>query len=212
MRYLRENPDVVLERLREHIQLVAVSVLVAIAVGIPLGIMVTRVRWLQSPVLIAAGVLYTVPSLALFAILIPYTGIGVPTATVALVLYSLLVIIRNTVAGIDGVPPMTVDAARGMGMTGVQRLTLVDLPLALPVIMTGVRLATVATIGTATVAAAIGAGGLGRLIFDGMDRRDPDRIAAGAVPAAALALLADWGLGRVGRALQRGGSPRAEGK
>ena len=210
MNYLRENPDVVLARLGEHVQLVAVSVVVAILVGIPLGILVARVRWLQAPVLVTAGILYTVPSLALFAILIPYTGIGVPTATVALVLYSLLVIVRNTVAGIDGVSPMAVDAARGMGMTGSQRLRLVDLPLALPVILAGVRLATVATVGTATVAAAIGAGGLGRLIFDGLDRRDPDRIAAGAVPAAALALLADWGLGRFGHLLQRGGQAAAE--
>lgn len=204
MDYLRENPDVVLERLAEHVRLVGISVVLAILIGIPLGIFVTKVRRLQVPVLVTAGILYTVPSLALFALLIPYTGIGLPTATVALVLYSLLVIVRNTVAGIDSVPPMAVDAARGMGMTGAQRLRLVDPPLALPVILAGVRLATVATVGTATVAAAIGAGGLGRLIFDGLDRRDPDRIAAGAIPAAALALLADWGLGWLGRALQRG--------
>jgi len=203
--YLRENPDVVLERLGEHVQLVAISVAIGILIGVPLGVFITRVRWLQGPVLVTTGVLYTVPSLALFAILIPYTGIGLRTAIVALVLYSLLVIVRNTVAGIDGVSPMTTDAARGMGMTGAQRLRLVDLPLALPVIMAGVRLATVATVGTATVAAAVGAGGLGRLIFDGMDRRDLDRIAAGALPAAALALVADWALGQLGRALQRGG-------
>lgn len=204
MEYLRENPDLVLERFREHVQLVAVSVFLAILIGIPLGIFVTRVRWLQRPVILAAGILYTVPSLALFAILIPYTGIGAPTATVALVIYSLLVIVRNTVAGIDGVSPMTLDAARGMGMTATQRLAFVDLPLALPVIVTGVRLATVATVGTATVAAAIGAGGLGRLIFDGMDRRDPDRIIAGALPAVVLALVADFGLGWLGRAVRRG--------
>lgn len=212
MRFLRENPDQVLQRLGEHVQIVALSVAAAILIGIPLGVFVTRARWLQGPVILTTGVLYTVPSLALFALLIPYTGIGRPTAVVALVVYSLLVIVRNTVAGIDGVPPVTLDAARGMGMTGPQRLRLVELPLALPVILAGVRLATVATVGTATIAAAIGAGGLGRLIFDGMDRLDSDRIAAGAVPAAGLALLADWGLGRIGRILQPGRRSVAEGE
>lgn len=212
MRFLRENPDQVLQRLGEHVQIVALSVAAAILIGIPLGVFVTRARWLQGPVILTTGVLYTVPSLALFALLIPYTGIGRPTAVVALVVYSLLVIVRNTVAGIDGVSPMALDAARGMGMTGPQRLRLVELPLALPVILAGVRLATVATVGTATIAAAIGAGGLGRLIFDGMDRLDSDRIAAGAVPAAGLALLADWGLGRIGRVLQPGRRSVAEGE
>lgn len=212
MRFLRENPDEVLLRFGEHVQLVAVTVALGILIGVPLGILVTKVRWLQRPVLLATGVLYTVPSLALFAVLIPYTGIGRGTAVVALVVYSLLVIVRNTVAGIEGVAPLTLDAARGMGMTGGQRLRLVELPLALPVILAGVRLATVATIGTATIAAAIGAGGLGRIIFDGMDRLDSDRIAAGAVPAAALALLADWSLGRLGRAFWHGGESASGGE
>nr|MBA3416566.1 ABC transporter permease [Chloroflexia bacterium] len=134
MWYLIENPDRVLELTAEHVRIVGISVLLAALIGIPAGVVVTRLRWLEGPVINSSGVLYTVPSLALFAILIPYTGLGASTAIVALVLYSLLAIVRNTVTGIDGVPPAAIDAARGMGMTGRQRLFLVELPLALPVI------------------------------------------------------------------------------
>jgi len=207
MAYLRDNPDRVLELTQQHVQLVAVSILVAMLIGIPLGILITRLRWLEGPVVGTTGVLYTLPSLALFAILIPYTGLGRTTVIVALILYSLLAIVRNTVAGIDGVPPATIDAARGMGMTGTQRLVMVELPLALPVILAGVRLATVAAVGIATVGALLGAGGLGRLIFDGIRSistpRGVDRVVAGALVASALALVADWSLAWLGNALRR---------
>jgi len=203
MRYLTEHPDRVLELTGQHIRLVATTMLLAMLIGIPIGILITRVRWLEGPVIGTTGVLYTVPSLALFAILVPYTGLGGTTVTIALVMYSLLAIVRNTVAGIDDVPPATLDAARGMGMTGAQRLLLVELPLALPVIVAGVRVATVAAIGIATIAALLGAGGLGRLIFDGISRLDTDRIVAGAMVASALALAADVGLARLGDALRR---------
>lgn len=209
MRYLLEQPDRVLELTGQHVRMVGITVLIATLIGVPLGVLITRARWLEGPVINAAGVLYTVPSLALFALLIPYTGLGASTAIFALVLYSLLAIVRNTVAGIDGVPPATLDAARGMGMTGRQRLVLVELPLALPVILAGVRLATVATIGIATVAAAIGAGGLGRLIFDGIGRLDSDRIVAGAMVASLMALIADGGLALLGHALRRDARPGA---
>jgi osmoprotectant transport system permease protein len=203
MRYLVEHPERVLQLTADHVRIVGISILVAAVIGIPIGIVVTRLRWLEGPILTSSGVLYTVPSLALFAILIPYTGLGASTAIVALVLYSLLAIVRNTVAGIDGVPPAALDAARGMGMTGRQRLVLVELPLALPVILAGVRLATVAAIGIATIAAVIGAGGLGRLIFDGIRLIDPEPIVAGTVVASALALSADWALARLGIVLRR---------
>lgn len=203
MRYIFEHPDRMLELTQEHIQLVGISVLAAMAIGIPLGILVTRLRWLEGSVMGVTGVLYTVPSLALFSILMPYTGLGATTVIVALVLYSLLAIVRNTVAGIDDVPPATLDAARGMGMTGSQRLFLVELPLALPVILAGIRLATVAAIGIATVGALLGAGGLGRLIFEGISRVNSERIVAGAISASALALLADWALARLGDILRR---------
>jgi osmoprotectant transport system permease protein len=203
MRYIFEHPDRMLELTQEHIQLVGISVLVAMAIGIPLGILITRLRWLEGSVIGVTGVLYTVPSLALFSILMPYTGLGATTVIVALVLYSLLAIVRNTVAGIDDVPPATLDAARGMGMTGSQQLFLVELPLALPVILAGIRLATVAAIGIATVGALLGAGGLGLLIFEGISRVNTERIVAGAIGASALALLADWALGRLGDVLRR---------
>lgn len=203
MNYILENPDRVLRLTGEHVRLTVVSVVVAMLIGIPAGILITRRRWLEGPVISTTGVLYTVPSLALFSLLLPYTGLGGTTAIIALVLYSLLAIVRNTVAGIDGVPPAMLDAARGMGMTGRQRLQLVELPLALPIIMAGVRLATVSTVGIATVAAAIGAGGLGRLIFDGISRRDADRVIAGALVTSVLALTADWGLAVLGNLLRR---------
>ena len=203
MQYLRDNPDRVLELTEQHVRLVASSILIAMLIGIPIGILVTRVRWLETPVIGAFGMLYTVPSLALFVILLRYTGIGQTTVIVALVLYSLLAIVRNTIAGLDSVPPAMIDAAQGMGMTGLQRLFWVELPLALPVIMAGVRLATVAAVGIATIGAVIGAGGLGRLIFDGMRSLDTDRIIAGALVASLLALAADWGLAALGNLLRR---------
>ena len=192
MFYLFEQPERVLELTLEHVRLVGISVLAATLIGVPVGILCTRIRWLESPILNLTGILYTIPSLALFAILIPYTGLGTSTATIALALYSLLAIIRNTVAGIDDVPRATLDAARGMGMTGRQRLVLVELPLALPVIFAGIRVATVAAIGIAVIAAVIGAGGLGRLVFDGLQRLDPDQVLAGAIMATLLALVSDW--------------------
>lgn len=207
MEYLMENPDRVLELTRQHVELVVISILLAMLIGIPVGILVTRIRVLEGPVIGSTGVFYTVPSLALFAIMIPYTGLGRTTVIIALALYSLLAIIRNTVAGIDGVPRATLDAARGMGMTGRQRLFTIELPLALPVILAGVRVATVAAVGIATIGAVFGAGGLGRLIFDGMRTLNTDRILAGAVVASLLALLADWGLAWLGDALRRDVGP-----
>ncbi len=210
MQYLIENPVRVLELTLDHIRIVGLSVLVATLIGIPLGVLCTRVRWLESPILNLSGILYTVPSIAFFAILIPYTGLGARTAITALALYSLLAIIRNTIAGIDGVQPAMLDAARGMGMTGRQRLVLVELPLALPVIVAGVRVATVAGIGIAVIAAVIGAGGIGRLVFDGIRLRDSDIIVAGAVMATVLALAADWGFARIAKVLRRDLRPSME--
>lgn len=197
MQYLFENPERVLELTLEHLQLVFTAILIATAIGIPLGILISRVKWLALPVLNISGVLYTVPSLAFFAILIPYTGIGKTTAITALAVYSLLAIVRNTAAGMNEVPAATVEAARGMGMGQWQRLRMVELPLALPYIFAGIRLATVAGIGIAAIAAVIGGGGLGRLIFDGIRTIDTNRIVAGAVMSILLALLAEYGFGRL---------------
>lgn len=203
MQYLLDNPEKVLNLTWDHIQLVGMAILIAGAIGIPLGIMIHYVRWLQLPVLNVSGVLYTVPSLAFFAILIPYTGIGKTTAITALAVYSLLAIVRNTAAGMDEVDRATKDAADGMGMTRLQRLQMVEIPLALPFILTGIRIATVAGIGIGAIAAVIGAGGLGRLIFDGIRTVDANRVLAGAIMSILLALIADFGIGRLALVFRR---------
>lgn len=191
----------VLLLLRQHVYLVAVSTGVALALGLPLGVLVTRRPAWRRPVLGLANVFQTVPSLALFGLLIPVFGIGAWTAITALVVYALLPIVRNTYAGITGVDPAVRDAGRGMGMTDGELLRLVELPLAAGVILAGVRVATVVSVGIATIAAAIGAGGLGVYIFRGVASVDDTLILAGAVPAALLALLADGLLGLAERKL-----------
>jgi osmoprotectant transport system permease protein len=203
MSFLLANPAAVAVLAWQHVQITAAAVLLAAVMGVPLGILIHRVGLLAVPVLSVAGVLYTIPSLALFALLIPLMGLGVRPAITALVLYSLLVVIRNTAAGLRSVPEEVVDAARGIGMSGLQRLWHVELPLALPVIMAGIRVAAVMDIGIAAVAAYIGAGGLGELIFRGLATLDMDRLLTGTVAVAALALAADWGLTRVEMMLRR---------
>ncbi|MDR0569785.1 MAG: ABC transporter permease [Clostridiales Family XIII bacterium] len=187
-------PDL-LQALLQHVQLVIVSMLIAAAVGIPLGVLITRARSLEAPVLGVAGILQTIPSLALLGFMIPLFGIGIKTAIAALFLYSLLPIIRNTVTGINNVDAATLEAARGMGMTDSQILLKVQFPLALNVIMAGIRTATVINVGTATLAAFIGGGGLGDFIFIGISRNIDALVLIGAVPAALLALLFDRLLG-----------------
>ena len=192
----------VLQLTAEHLVLVGLSTSGAVLIGIPLGVSLARnPRWRQ-PVLGFVNVIQTIPSLALFAILIPLPvigGIGTSTALIALVLYSLLPVVSNTVAGLIGIDPAVREAAVAMGMTDRQLLWKVELPLALGVILTGVRVATVIGVGLATIAAAIGAGGLGMFIFRGLAMLDTRLILAGAIPAAAMALAADLILGRIER-------------
>jgi len=188
----------ILDLTAEHTVLVLAAMAIALAIGIPLGILLTRRSELRAWVLGFANVMQTVPSLALFGFLIPIPfigGIGKRTAIVALVLYALLPILRNTLVGILGVDPAVRESAIAMGMTGRQLLWQVELPLAARTILAGVRVATVTTIGTATIAAAIGGGGLGVFIFRGIATVDTTQILAGAVPAAILALISDGGLG-----------------
>ena len=194
----------ILDLTGEHLVLVLVSLSIASALGIPAGIWLTRKEAWRLPVLGFVSVLQTVPSLALFGFLIPIPllgGIGKGTAIVALVLYALLPIVRNTLTGILGVDAAVVESAVAMGMTARQRLYRVELPLAAPTIFAGVRVAAVTTVGTATIAAAIGGGGLGVFIFRGLASVDTGQILAGAVPAALLALAADGGLGWIERRL-----------
>jgi osmoprotectant transport system permease protein len=198
----REIMDLTLE----HLVLVGMSMGIAVAVAIPAGILLTRRAPLQRWVLGFANVMQTVPSLALFGVLIPLPfigGIGKHTAIIALVLYALLPILRNTLTGILGVDPAVRESAVAMGMTGRQLLWDVELPLAARTILAGVRVAAVTTIGTATIAAAIGGGGLGVFIFRGLASVDTTLLLAGAVPAALMALLADGGLGWVERKFSR---------
>jgi len=188
-----------------HVLLVVISVGLATAIGVPLGIVLTRRPGWQRLVLGTASAVQTIPSLALFGLLIPVPfigGIGTRTALIALTLYSLLPVLRNTVVGISGVDPAVREAGRGLGMTDAQLLRRVELPLAASVILAGIRLATVIGIGLATIAAAIGAGGLGVFIFRGVAMVDNRTILAGALPAAALALGADALLGALERRLQ----------
>lgn len=196
----------------EHLKLVAVAVGAAVAIGVPLGVLATRDRRVEAGVLGVANVLQTIPSLALFGFLLPVPflgGIGASTAIVALTLYALLPIVRNTHAGIRGIDPALIEAGHGMGMTDRQLLARVELPLAAGVIVAGVRVATVISIGIATIAAAIGAGGLGVYIFQGLAMVDDTVILAGAVPAALLALAADGLLGWLARRLTPPGAPAA---
>ncbi len=182
----------------EHLTLVLISMAVAIAVAVPAGILITRRAAWRPWVLGFANVMQTIPSLALFGFLIPVPligGIGKRTAIVALVLYALLPILRNTLVGILGVDPAVRESAVAMGMTGRQLLWRVEMPLAARTILAGIRVATVTTIGTATIAAAIGGGGLGVFIFRGIASVDTVQILAGAVPAACIALAADGALG-----------------
>jgi osmoprotectant transport system permease protein len=200
LRFLAERRAELLLLTGQHVLLVLVSVGIAVAIGVPLGVALVRRPRLARPVLALANLAQTIPSLALFGFLIPVPfigGIGVRTAIVALVLYSLLPILRNTVTGIQQVDPAVLEAATGMGMTARQRRRLVELPLALPVILAGVRVAAVVAVGTATIAAAIGAGGLGTYVFRGLATVDTRLILAGAIPAALLALTADGLLGAV---------------
>ncbi|WP_277587032.1 ABC transporter permease [Psychrobacillus antarcticus] len=179
----------VIEATSVHIQLVFFSMIIAIVLGIGLGILITRVPKLTTVVLGGAGIMQTIPSLALLGFMIPIFGIGVNTAIAALFLYSLLPIIRNTYTGIKDVNKATVEAAKGMGMTSLQVLLKVELPLAIPMIMAGVRTAAVINVGTATLAAFIGAGGLGDFIFLGITRGIDGLILLGAIPAALLAIV-----------------------
>lgn len=188
----------VLEVTLEHLWLVGVSTLLAVLVGIPLGILITRWPLLNKPVLGGANIIQTIPSLALFGFLLPAPWIGARAdrlAILALTLYALLPLIRNTYTGIKGVDRAVVEAGRGMGMTDRQLLWQVEMPLALGVIIAGVRVAAVISVGLATIAAAIGAGGLGEYIFRGLAMVNNQVILAGAIPAALLAILADVSLG-----------------
>ena len=172
----------------EHLRLTGTTLLIALVLALPIALFITRQKRLQGPVLGLLSILYTIPSLALFVLLIPPFGLGFRNAVVALVIYAQVILVRNIVAGLESVPSSVIEAARGMGMNSWQIFYKIELPLALPVILAGLRVATLSTVGIGTIAAYVGAGGLGRLLFDGVQQGRPDRIVAGAIAVSVLAI------------------------
>jgi len=204
-KFFLEHRSEILSATFDHLTLVLIAMAFAIAIAVPLGMLIVQHRHLRTIALGAASIFQTIPSLALFGFLIPIPfigGIGRRTAIVALVLYALLPILRNTYVGLTNIDPAILEAAEAMGMTNTQILLRVRLPLALNVILAGIRTATVITIGVATIAAAIGAGGLGTFIFRGVAMVNDSVILAGAIPAALLAILADLLLAQIERRLK----------
>jgi len=200
--WIVNNLDMLAQRTAEHVLLTVIAVLGGVLIAFPATILIHRRRGLIGPVLGFTGILYAIPSLALFAVLIPVTGIGILTAEIALISYTLLILIRNGLSGLDGVEPDVVEAATGLGHTGSQRLWRIELPLALPVLMAGLRVATVTTIGLVAVTALIGQGGLGFVIIVmGIRRQFLTAIVVGVVLSVLLAFLADRGLVLLERAL-----------
>lgn len=200
--YVRDNSDAILVALREHAALTGRAVAVAALVALPLAVLAYWFRSFTGPILALTGILYTIPSLALFAFIAPYSGVGDATVLIALVLYALLLIVRNAIAGFNQVPPEVRDAAEGMGYGRISRLLRIELPLALPGILTGLRLATVSTVALVTVGVLVGHGGLGQLIFAGFQNNFyKAEILTGTVLCVALALVLDLLLAGVGRLL-----------
>nr|WP_295874893.1 ABC transporter permease/substrate-binding protein [uncultured Chitinophaga sp.] len=197
--FVRQQSGKLLEQTLTHTGLTFISVLIAVCIGVPAGILISRHKRLAGPVLGITGVLQTIPSIALLGFMIPLLGIGPKPAIVALFLYALLPVVRNTYTGILGVDPNITEAATGMGMNTRQLLLKVQLPLAMPVILAGIRTATVINVGVATLAAYIAAGGLGEFIFGGIALNNTNMMLAGAIPAALLAILFDWALSRLQR-------------
>lgn len=193
--YVMSSGDQIVALSMEHIKLTAISVGFAILFGVPLGILISYVNKLNKPIMGTANVIQAIPSMALLGFAIPFLGIGTLPAVVMVILYSLLPIIKNTYTGIQNINPLTLEAARGIGLTKLQILRKIQIPLALPVIMAGVRISAVTAVGLMTMAAFIGAGGLGFLVFSGIRTVNNNQILAGAIPACLLALLVDYLIG-----------------
>jgi len=208
-RYNLADPSSLPHLVAQHLSIVATSMLISVVIALPLAVAISRYRRLYLPVITVAGLLYAIPGLALLSFLVPFTGLNATTIIIPLILYAQLVLIRNTVAAIDGIDPVLLEAARAMGMDRGQILRRIVLPLALPLIVAGVRVATVTTIGIASLAALVGAGGLGDLIFTGIQNSNYDEVLGGGIVIGALAVTADVVLLFVQQALNRGRLPVA---
>lgn len=195
--FFLNNYSAIFQKAAEHLFISAVALFLGVIIAVPLGILLTKSKSISKVVMTIASILQTIPSFALLALMIPIFGIGKLPAIMALFIYSLLPILRNTYLGIEGVDPNILDAAKGMGMTTQQRLMKVRIPMAMPVIMSGIRLSAVYVLAWTTLASYIGAGGLGDFIFDGLQNYIPPMIIWGTIPVTALALLVDFLLGKV---------------
>ena len=203
MKYLLNNPAKVLALTGQHLQITFVALAIAILIALPLGVLLSRHRRVYGPVMAVLSALYTVPSIALLVLLIPVLGLGFWPTIIALVIYCQAILVRNVVAGINNVDAAVLEAARGMGLNSWQILWGVELPLALPVILAGLRIATIATIAIATVAAFFNAGGLGALIREGISQDYGDKIVAGVIAVSFIAILAEQGLRALTRLSER---------
>jgi osmoprotectant transport system permease protein len=196
--YLRANIDTIASATLRHVYITVTAVIISIVTGVSIGMFIAKHKRLASIIIGIAGIIYTIPSLALLGILVSFVGFGIKPTIIALVLYSQLMIIRNTYVGINSVDPAIVEASIGMGMTRFQLLRMVELPLALPIIMAGVKNIAVMTIGIAAIAALIGAGGLGGLIYKGIFRVDYKLILTGVIVMSLLSIASEFLLGKVG--------------
>lgn len=198
LEYFRANVDTIASATLRHVYITVMTVIISIVIGVSIGVLIAKHKRLASVTIGIAGIIYTIPSLALLGMLVPFVGLGIKPTIIALVLYSQLMIIRNTYVGINSVDPAIVGASIGMGMTRFQVLRMVELPLALPIIMAGVKNIAVMTIGIAAIAALIGAGGLGGLIYRGIFRVDYRLILSGVIVMSLLSIASEFLLGKVG--------------
>jgi len=187
MQYIIDHPDIVRDLLLRHLQITAIALGIALAIALPLGLLVNRYRWLVVPIVGTLGILYTIPSLALIILLIPAFGLGSKSVIIALIIYAQIILVRNILVGLQSISPAMLEAARGMGMNAWQMWWRVQFPLALPIMLAGLRIAAVVVIGIAAIGAKFGAGGLGRLLFEGISGNRYDKIWAGAITVSALA-------------------------
>lgn len=192
MNYLVNNFDVVVELFLQHLQLTLAVIFFSLLIGIPLGLLLARIRWLRGPVMSVLGIIYTIPSLSFFVILIPLFGLGTRTAIIALTAYAQLLLIRNWLVGLTNIEPAVLEAARGMGLNGWQRFWQIEFPLALPMLLAGIRLVALSSIGIGTIAAFINAGGLGVLLFQGVITANYGKIFTGALAVTVLSFATNY--------------------
>ncbi len=200
------DPNSIPNLLLQHLTIVGISMLFSIIIALPIGLLIARIKWLNSPVITTAGLLYTIPAVALLAILVLFTGLNPPTVIIPLVIYNQLALIRNTAAAVNGIDPLMLEVGRAMGMNRAQVLFRVTLPLALPVIVAGIRVAMVTTIGITSLSQLVGVSSLGTIIFIGLQNVQNDQVIAGAILISLLAIVADLLLLALQVALNRGRS------